>query len=185
MKWLPHVRHISKRCFAVIASIARLRRTGMAVPLLVSIYKALLEPILSYCLPVWGSSYANVINAARIIQNDAIRAVTGRSRIESVADYYSKLNILSVDKLTDKSLSILAFKFRKGMVPAEGPFDICVRSAGPTRRRPSLRVPRPRSLLASHCLRHRLPSVWNGLSPSTKKASTIKTFKKKLRQRAS
>ena len=183
MEWLSHVRHISGQCFAIITSISRLRRTGVGTPLLVTIYEALLEPILSYCISLWGSSYNNVIKSAQVIQNAAIRAITGRPRSEPIAEVYPGLGLLDIRHLTRLNQNVLVFKSRTGVIPACGPFDFDSKRLRETHRRCSLRVPRPRTALSSHSLRYRLPHEWNGLSPSIKSASTTKHFRKRLKKK--
>ena len=114
MRWRPHLDSISGRCYAVIASPARLRRTGTDTSLRIQIYRALLEPVLTYGVALRGSSYANVVRSAEVPQNDAIRAITGQSRDASVSHWYSKFRILRVNQLAVLKQATLAFKAVQG-----------------------------------------------------------------------
>ena len=55
MKRRLRISSISGKCDAVIASLARLRKTGACTGLLVRVYRGLFEPVLTYGVTLWGS----------------------------------------------------------------------------------------------------------------------------------
>jgi hypothetical protein len=180
MKGIPHLHSISGKCIAVTASLARLRRTGADTSLLIQVYRALFEPVLTYCVALWGSSYENVIRVAQVLQNDAIRAITGLPRDSSVSKWYSKFGILKVKRLATLKQGIMAFKVSKGRILPNGPFDFINHPNRSKRALDTFRIPVGKLTVASHSLSCRLPAVWNQLPDSLKKATSIGSFKTKF-----
>ena len=179
MKWEPHIKSMSGKCYAVVASLARLRRTGVDITLLLQVYRALFEPVLTYCVTLWGSSYKNVIRAAQVIQNDAIRAITGLSRKTSVSSLYSKLGVLPVEKVALLRQAILGYKSTRGKITPDGPFDFPNHPVRSGRRDRAFCVPKCKLNVASHSLYCRLPAIWNSLPNSIRAATSIGVFKSK------
>ena len=66
---------------------------GAGTSLLVRVYKALLEPVLMYCIALRGSSYDNVIRYAQMLQNDVLRVIVRRRRDEPVSKSFSKYKL--------------------------------------------------------------------------------------------
>ena len=177
MKWTPHLQSISGKCTAVIASLARLRRTGADTSLLVQVYRALFEPVLTYGITLWGGSYDNVIRVAQVLQNDALRAIKGLPRDLSVSIWYSKLGILQVRRITALKQGILGYKVIKGYIAPSGPFDFIHHPSRSGRAIGTFRVPGSKLTVTDHSLSCRLPAVWNALPDSLKKAESISIFK--------
>ena len=99
MKWDSHVDALTSKWYAVISSLRRLRQVGATMTVLLKAYRALFEPILGYCIAVWGGGYDTVMSRVRVLQNDALRALFGRKRRDSVRDLYLLHDILTVDQL--------------------------------------------------------------------------------------
>ena len=47
-----HIRGVTSKCYAVIATIRRLRAIGLPRDGLILVYKALLVPLLTYCISI-------------------------------------------------------------------------------------------------------------------------------------
>jgi hypothetical protein len=180
MKWEPHLKSMSGKCYAVIASLARLRRTGADTSLLIQVYRALFEPVLTYSVALWGSSYKNVVRVAQVLQNDAIRAIKGLSRRTSVSNWYPKLGILNIDGITTHRQASISFKVVKGLITPDSPFDFTTNPVRSQRREGEFQVPRAKLTVTDHSLYCRLPAVWNKLPASLRSVASIGLFKTKF-----
>ena len=65
-KWDDHLDTLSGKCYAVIASLRRLRQCRAPRSVLLMSYRSLFEPILSYCVLVWGGGNRETTRRARI-----------------------------------------------------------------------------------------------------------------------
>ena len=62
-----------------------------------SMYYALFHSYLNYGLNVWSLSNKKVLKRIRIVQNNAIRAISGIKRHESCSKYYKDLKIIKLN----------------------------------------------------------------------------------------
>ena len=154
-RWRSHLDSISGKYYAEIASLARLRRTGANTSLIVQIYSALFEQKLTHGVALSGGSYANVVRSAQVLQNYAIRAITGQSRDASVSQWYSKFRRLRVNQLAVLKQAILAFKAIQGSVAPNGPFEFVRHPAGPG----NYRLPKIRLTTSDHSPKCRLLKI--------------------------
>ena len=88
LRWDDHVDHITPKCYAAIASLRRLRDVGIPISGLLTVYKALFIPLLTYGITIRGNGYDAITLVARVLQNDAVRAMVGMRRKESVSHLY-------------------------------------------------------------------------------------------------
>jgi len=180
LSWQPHVDVVSSKCYAVIASLRRLRQVGIPTEGLLLVYRTLLIPILSYCVSVWGGGYSNVESRTQVIQNDALRAITGRSRRESVSDVYSSYGLLTVRGLHRLSVAILGFKMTNGRIPAEISFPLTPISSRSSRRATSFCVPLVVKNSSRHALAYTLPKVWGSLPHEIRSLTSAKKFSREV-----
>jgi hypothetical protein len=180
MKWEAHVTSKFGSCYSIIASLARLRRTGAHKALLLQVYRALFEPVLTYGVTLWGSTFKNVIRTAQVIQNDAIRAITGLPRRVSVSGCYPKLGVLPIDKIVFLKQASLSFRVVKGLIPSDCTFDFPSRPVASQRRAGDFRLPKCRLTLTQLSPLYQLPNAWNRLPDHIRSAPSISSFTSRL-----
>lgn len=96
MNWGAHLHDISAKARFIIVALSRLRQEGLPRSFLLNVYRSLFEPAVLYCLVVWGSTYANVLNKVQILQNDALKAILGAPRRSSVRKFMRDNLLLNV-----------------------------------------------------------------------------------------
>lgn len=176
LKWDAHLDHLRKKCNAVIASLRRLRSTRMPQHDLLKVYRALFEPVLGCCLSVWGGGYEKVMHSVQVLQNDALRAITGRRRWDSVKDLYASFNVLPVDELCNLQRVTMGFKMLRGRVPADIVFPLPYVDYQRTRQANDLKIPYVRLETSRQALAHSIPVAWNSLPREIQSLSSVAAF---------
>jgi hypothetical protein len=112
MSWQPHTNSLLPKLYATTATLRRLRDLGMSKDTLYMVYCALMEPILSYAIVLWGGAPINTLNSINIAQNDAIRTLLGKPRFTSVTSLYNENKILRLNTLYVRDILVFAHKER-------------------------------------------------------------------------
>lgn len=99
LTWQRHFVNMRQKCYASIAVLSRLRREGLPLAALVTCYKALFVPVITYGILSWGSAFQAHIRMLQVIQRGALRAVFGLPRHASVVELMLKHRILGLNQL--------------------------------------------------------------------------------------
>ncbi|HXB13244.1 MAG TPA: reverse transcriptase family protein [Bacteroidia bacterium] len=185
IKWKAHLKSVSKKCYAVISSLARLRQIGYERDFLFVVYKSLFVPVISYGISVWGSSYDMVIRKFQTIQNDALRAIMGSSRCTSVRSIFKQYNILNIKNLSHQQISLLMYKHTLGVIQLDFIEATPVQESRYRLRSCQtglIHTERVKSVLREQSPSIKFVTVWNSLPPTLKSSTTIASFKKNLVQ---
>ena len=98
---------------------------------LVSLYYSFIYPHITYCIPVWGCSNANVLHPIIIHQKKAVRCISHVSKNQkkpsrvnsqvviraSTAPIFSKLSLLNVLNIYKYEVSLFMFKYKINELP--------------------------------------------------------------------
>lgn len=182
LKWWDHMATLLPKCYAVIASIRRLRDLGVPSSGLLLLYKALLLPLLCYGFSIWGGGYKGLLRRAEIIQRDGLRAVFGRSRRDSLTDLFVEHNLLPLGELYIVHVAPLAFKMTKGFTPDDITFPITAVFKRTSRRATRFEMPLAVKESSRHALAYRLPAIWTSLPSEIRTLTSVKKFAKKVRE---
>lgn len=123
LKWSELANQVVSKCRIATACLSRLRNSGLPVTVLVHAYKAFVEPILSYCISVWGGTYNNIIRRIQICQNYALRAALGLHWFSSVRRARIFHSILSVEALFRFRIVTNVYKWGTGKICVSDFFD--------------------------------------------------------------
>lgn len=184
LKWREHYYKISRKAYGIISTLARLRRLGYKQKLLMSLYRALLEPILFYGLPVWGNTFLNTKQLFQIMQNDALRAIYGIRRHQSVRYIYRQQQLLDVTSAVKFKIGSMVFKAVHLGVPLSFPLDF---SAKPPQY--ELRSNGQKFISQKFCrtvLSEQSPEVafvklWNSIPVNIRESATLTKFKREYK----
>ena len=105
--------------------------------------------------------------------------MTSTSRYTSVAEQYSRLNLLNLDDLY--ILEISKFMFRNSKTSLPSAFDEYFRPIGHeyntrTRTYESLTTPRPRTEFGKQSIKYTGVKIWNSLPSAVQDASSYDSF---------
>lgn len=184
LKWKEHFLAVSRKCYGIISILARLRQLGHGRELLMTMYKALFEPVLFYGISVWGTTYNNVLARFQIVQNDALRMIFKLRRCQSVRFIFQQQELLTVKSAVKFKVLLFIYKtLREGRTvdflpaPSQKPSSYNLRSAGSV------------ELYYSACssvIRQQSPEIafammWNALPADIKSCKSLCKFKSQLK----
>ena len=70
-----------------------------------------------YCVEIWGNAKDTYLSSLIKLQKSSVRIITHSHYLSHTAPLFSKLNILSFDKLVQYRMSLTMFKLHQGQVP--------------------------------------------------------------------
>ena len=144
------------------------------------IYYAFFHSHLQYAIGSWGFMISQkLLNKLQVLQNNAIRVITGKSRRCSVKNEYMKLNILNMTALIKTELSKISYRDVYGLLPPHvSKLFEHINHGYDTRNRNAPTIRKHSSSYYNKTYLVKSPGYWVGL-PDKLKNVNYKTFKKK------
>ena len=116
LNWHAHCDYICSKMSKGIGIIFKARKAINEATLL-SFYNSLILPYVSYCIHVSGRAYDTHLKHVLVLQNKAVRVITGVPPRTNVDHFYLELDILPVRKIFVYTISIFMYKYMNGMLP--------------------------------------------------------------------
>ena len=165
--------HINDVCSKLSRSISLLQNLKDYMPLevLKTVYYAHVHPHLSYCLPLWGSTYPTHLQTIFVLQKRALRIITKSSFLEHTHPLFKSARIL---KFFDQvKLEIGSFMFKNNANPM---FERLMHNYN-TRFRNRLIPPLHELSLLERCIKYNGPKIWNSIPDSIQNKANIRIFR--------
>ena len=90
----------------------------MPAKTLLNLYNALIKPHLLYGLVIWGSTDpCTTQQPLQLLQNNAVRAITGISRFELITPSFRRLDILKIHDSCKIEIALNMHKFKNDKLP--------------------------------------------------------------------
>ena len=182
LSWKEHIQTINKCIRKKVGILFKLRHF---VPknILVLLYKAFIQPHLSYGVEVWGSTYKSNLNCIYLSQKMAMRAITfSPLRTDSKALFQS-LNILNIFQLHELLVSTFMYDLVKGFLP-HSLVDYCqmIQHRYATRRKESglLYQPKCKTTQGQFCISFVGTKLWNDLPDEIRLKTSRLSFRRHL-----
>ena len=106
--WKFHILELKKKLSQITGIIYKLKKLGIPVDTLKSIYYALFQSCLDYGLCVWGQAGTEYFNKIEVMQNKVIRLIIGADPDSHCEPLYKELGILKLkDLLQIKNASLM------------------------------------------------------------------------------
>ena len=85
---------------------------------MILLYHTLIKPLLlKATVIIWGSTCGIYKNCLRVLQNSAVRAITGFQCMQHISPAYSKFCILNLDDLYKSEIANFMFKHSNNTLP--------------------------------------------------------------------
>ena len=171
-------KHLNYICSKISKSIGVLRRISLFVPrsVLRCAYFSIIHPYILYCLPIFGSTYAVHLHPLKVLQNRAIRIITGGNFYSNLNQLYKTAFILKIDDLCKHSLGCYAYNHQNDL-------NRFIRTHRyPTRNTADLRPPVARLRMTEQSVIHNAIDIWNSLPLDLKNSNSYDIFKLKYKQ---
>lgn len=178
--------HINNLCNTISPKIGLLKRLKYFVPVecLKTIYNTTIQPLIDYCLTVWGFTSNVHVDKVQKLQNRAARIISGNYDFKNVRGLtlVKDMGWFNIRQRRDYLTATLVFKSLNGLSPdyLTDMFtyqrDI---NAYNTRLATTneLFVPKVNKSLYSQSLYVNGPTIWNSLPPSVRASTTLRSFK--------
>ena len=79
LTWYDHIHYISGKISKGVGILSKLKYI-LPIIILKLIYNAIISPYITYCNIVWGGTYSNRLNSICVLQNRAIRIISGNDQ---------------------------------------------------------------------------------------------------------
>ena len=117
LKWSAHIMYISKKIAKGIGILLKSRKVFDNGTLL-SLYHTFVCPYLHYCIHVWGKAYDTHLNDLVVLQNKAMRIISGVPPRTNMDRFYVEMSILTVKRIYNYSIGLFMYKYVNKMTPA-------------------------------------------------------------------
>ena len=112
LNYKSHIESIAKKVARATGILWKLRKFLPANTLL-NLCDALIQPHLLYDLAIWGSTGPCTIQQPlQLLQNNAVRAITGISKFEHFNPSFRRLNVLKILDLCKIEIALNMHKFK-------------------------------------------------------------------------
>ena len=116
LKWSAHITYISKKISKGIGIILKARKV-FNMETLLSLYHTFVYPYLSYCIHVWGKAYNTHLNDLIVLQNKAMRIISGVPPRTNIDHLDIENNILIVKHIYSYNIGLFMYKYVNNMTP--------------------------------------------------------------------
>ena len=108
LSWKSHIDFICNKISKIVGLLAKLRHF-IPLHILITLYRSLIHPYLSYGISAWGQACKTHLNKILILQKRALKLIYFTDYRESAIPLFSKANILPVNFLFLECISNLMY----------------------------------------------------------------------------
>lgn len=103
LRWYNHIQYTSDKIRKLIYKFYQLRQF-MNIKMLKTIYYALVESILNYCVAAWGSADKSIIEPLKITQKYILKVMLSKNKQYSTEKLFIDANVLQINQLYIKAV---------------------------------------------------------------------------------
>ena len=169
--------HINNLTQKISRHIALLYQIKDIIPsdVLKSIYYAHIYPLLTYCNPIWCTTYTTYLTPLRLLLKKIVRIITKSDYLAHTNPLFKDTKMLKLDDITKLEIAKLMYKNKNEMR------DLLPSHNYSTRHRDSLSVPIHRLSKFQHSTTYLGPVIWNTIDKKIQDAPSRNTFKYRLK----
>ena len=185
LSWKSHIDFICNKISKIVGLLAKLRHF-IPLHILITLYRSLIHPYLSYGISAWGQACKTHLNKILILQKRALKLIYFTDYRESAIPLFSKANILPVNFLFLECISNLMYD----VVNQNAPPSLCklftsisnIHSYNTRSSRcQNLYTQYSRTNLQKNSFSRTGVRLWNQI-PNSIRSLSKSSFKKKLKQ---
>ena len=114
--WKLHISYLAGKIARGVGIILKARKY-FTNECMVQLYNAFIVPYMMYCNQIWGSTYKSNLRKLQVLQNKAVRIITGSSRKTSIEWMYNEFRILNLYEINLYLVGKFMFKVFHEDVP--------------------------------------------------------------------
>jgi hypothetical protein len=181
LKWKQHINHIKGKISIFVGILCKIRHL-FNMNTLRTIYMALVQSHLTYCVEVWGATYSSTLLSLFITQKKIIRVITGSDYLAHTEPLFKLLNILKFEDLYKYRVAILTYKLLHNYVDIPGIQITYLSHKYETKSNTANFLSRPKKKTNYGCFafESKAPIIWNSIPSNIRSCNSLASFKKKL-----
>ena len=170
--------HIHNITLKISRHIALLYRVKDLMPpyVLKCIYYAHIYPLLTYCNPIWCSTFPTHLNPLQIQLKKIVRIITNSDFLAHSSPLFKQTQILKLEDIA--KISIASFIYANKSIL----LNLLPTHNYPTRQRDLPRLPAHRLTGFRHSTTYLGPAIWNTIPTSIQNSLSLNVFKNKLKK---
>ena len=184
MKWQEHIQLNEKSLIRQLTSrLNALRKLAVNAPFKTRLMAAnsVFISVLSYLIPLWGSSPACTIKALQVVQNKAARCVTKATWFTATRQVLKQCGWMSIKQLVFYHTVLTMYRMLRSDKPVYLRKKLSRNFPYPTRQATGGHIRYQDESEVDRSFISRGTKAYNSIPDDIKKLSTIPTFKKKLK----
>ena len=169
--------HINNLTLKISRHIALLYQIKDLMPqdVLKTIYYAHIYPLLTYCNPIWCTTYPTYLIPLKLQLKKIVRIITNSNYLEHTNPLFRSTKILKLEDITKVAIANFMYANKNTIQNLLSSHD------HNTRHRDNLTLPLHRLTKFQHSISYLGPVVWNSIPPEIQDASSISTFTNRLK----
>jgi len=184
LNWHEHIDSV--RC-KLNSSLYIIRRVKKLLPknYLKILYYSLIQPYLTYGIPLWGSSDSTYINKLFNLQKKAMRIINKVGYLHHTNELFSENRILKLPDIYKLEIAKYVYKFSSNMLPRNLKTLFTPQKSFHnynTRNRNNPYIPLNKTKVTSNSIFHKGPCIWNKVPKELKSSKTLHAFKSKFKK---
>lgn len=121
LRWNEHIQSITKKVRYLTYKFYQLRYI-LSKNSLLTVYSALVESILRYCIIIWGGLLDNVLKNLQITQNTILKVMFKKHRLYSTSALYTESRLLNIRNIYSYNCLLWIFN-NKEYIPVENVYN--------------------------------------------------------------
>ena len=173
LNFKPHIAYVCGKISKAIGIIYRTREF-MPHSVLLSLYYSLVYPYLNYCNLVWGGTFTSHLEPLRVLQKRIIRLISFQPTNSHTSQLFFDNNLLKFDDIHKYRAAVYIFENGRDIFRRDHSYN--------TRQRENLLPTYHRLTTTQHSISYFGPSFWNSLPNNITSATSIESFKYRLKK---
>ena len=116
MIFKPHIDHVANKLAKGIGILHRAKHT-LYSKYLRTLYCALIQPYLSYCITIWGHTYNTYVSKIQLLLKKIVRIISNSEYKAHTEPLFKSLKIMTFNQLYEYFVSIFVYKSVNGELP--------------------------------------------------------------------
>ena len=175
MNFKPHIKNLTLKISRHIALLHQIKDL-MPPYVLKCIYYAHIYPLLTYCNPIWCTTYSTHLIPLQLQLKKIVRIITNSSYLEHSLPLFKQTQILKLDDITKMALATFMYVNRSNSQ------NLPLAHNYPTRHRDQLRPPHHRLTIFTHSVSYLGPVIWNTIPLQIQNSTSLNIFKNSLKR---
>jgi len=184
LKWTDHIKNLNRKISNTIFTLNQIKNV-MPFNTLKTLYQTMLEPHLTYGLPIWGNANLSTLKKTNVLQKKALRCITNSKFNSHTEPLFKSTELLKLNDLYTLEVSKIMYKYQSKRLPETFnnlySYNHQVHPGTITRQSHQLHIPKPKNNFVKSQPKYNYPAIWNNIKQDTQNQPTTKAFTKHLK----